>query len=250
MEAVGQLAGGIAHDFSNILTAVGLSADLLAEAVPVDHDMRPEIDTIRQAARRGTALTSQLLQFARRGKVEVATLDLNTVITDALGWLRRLVGRNITLVERLAPGGAPVRADRNQIEQVLLNLVVNARDAMPGGGTLTVSTERLGQWHPVTGTPCQLRGAVVRLRVHDTGAGMDERTRARIFEPFFSTKGRERGTGLGLAIVAGIVKQAGGCIELVSQVGIGSRFDIVLPDGERHPLPDAEPEPREGALIA
>lgn len=250
MEAVGQLAGGIAHDFSNILSAVGLSADLLAETIPHEHEMRQEVDSIRQATRRGVALTSQLQRFTRRGATTPSTLDLNAVVSDAMGWLRRLVGRHITLVEHLDPAGAPIRADRNQVEQVLLNLVVNARDAMPKGGTLTVSTERLSDWHPVHGTPCTLRGPVVRLRVQDTGTGMDDSTRGRIFEPFFSTKSHERGTGLGLSIVSGIVKQSGGCIELVTQLGAGTRFDIIYPDGDQTPADIDAPDRSEEPMIA
>jgi two-component system, cell cycle sensor histidine kinase and response regulator CckA len=229
LEAMGQLAGGIAHDFNNVLAVVGASAGMMAEAVATDHPLMPGLAAIREAVRHGATLTRQLLAYARNAEGAAQPIDLNTVVRDANAWLARLVGARITLVERLNDAGTPVIADRNAIVQLLVNLVVNARDAMPAGGTITISTDRLAAWHAGGDSPCAVAGPVVRLRVEDTGPGMDERTRRRIFEPFYSTKPAGTGSGLGLSIVAGVVRQARGCIEVLSDVGAGTRFDIILP---------------------
>jgi PAS domain S-box-containing protein len=226
MEAMGRLAGGVAHDFNNLLTVVtGYTAMLLAD-LPAGHSLRRPLAEIKQAADRGTSLTRQLLTFSRRGPVSPQVLDLNAVVTDMTGMLRRLIGEDLVLTTKLGSGLGRVRADPGQMGQVLLNLAVNARDAMPRGGTLTVET---ADAEVSRDQPALPPGRYVLLAATDTGSGMDEATRARIFEPFFTTKGPGRGTGLGLAVVHGVVQQAGGHIEVSSEPGAGTTFRVYLP---------------------
>lgn len=227
MEAVGLLAGGIAHDFNNLLTAILGTASLLRETLPEDGEQAEEIREIETAAQRGASLTRQLLTFTRRQVHQPRSMELNQVITQLTHLLRRLLGEEIRLDTRLDPSGAWVKADPGQVEQVLMNLAVNARDAMPRGGVLTISTGRL----PPDGAGVE---AVV-LTVADNGQGMAPEIQARAFEPFFTTKEIGRGSGLGLATVYGIVEQAGGTIELESSPGKGTIFRIRLPgaSGER-----------------
>ena len=231
MEAVGQLAGGIAHDFNNILTAItGFSELLLADTSPED-ERYDSIGEIRAGANRAAALTRQLLAFSRRQMLQPRLLDLNRSVRAVEAMLRRLIVEDITLVISLDPAIGHVRADPGQIEQVLMNLVVNARDAMPRGGSLTIETtnvefheaERIGQRLSIPA------GQYVRIAVSDSGHGMDETTRARVFEPFFTTKEPGKGTGLGLSTVYGIVKQSGGFIWCYSEPGAGTVFKIYLP---------------------
>ncbi|MFO0591145.1 MAG: PAS domain S-box protein [Polyangiaceae bacterium] len=230
MEAIGQLAGGVAHDFNNLLTVINGYSDLLLASFPVSDHLHDAAAAIRDASERASRLTSQLLAFSRKAVVEPEVLDLNAVIETTTKMLGRLVGEGITLQSRLTKPLSAVRADAGQIEQVLLNLAVNARDAMPSGGALTIATDEVdvgpdGTWGGEDVRP----GRYVRLRVSDTGTGMSEEVRARLFEPFFTTKGIGRGTGLGLATVYGIVRQAGGHISAESRIGEGSEFTVLLP---------------------
>ena len=230
MEAVGQLAGGVAHDFNNILTAIVGYTDLLAADFSPNSRELEDLEEIRKAARRAAALTRQLLSFSRKQVLEPRIIDLNGVVTNLEKMLRSLISENIELKTALATGLGAARADPNQIEQVIMNLAINARDAMPDGGTLTIETgnatldENYAARH-VSVVP----GAYVMLAVTDTGCGMNEETKARMFEPFFTTKPPGRGTGLGLSTVYGIVKQSGGNIWLYSEPGRGTTFKIYLP---------------------
>jgi len=227
LEAVGQLAGGIAHDFNNLLTVIIGYADVLKESAPPGSAEALQLAELQAAAERASKLTQQLLAFSRRQVLLPTRLQLNDVISEMVSLLRRTTGGDIEIDISLAPGLGVVHADRVQMEQVILNLVINARDAMPaGGGRITIATSQLAG----PGAP------LVELSVADTGVGMDADTRARIFEPFFTTKGQD-GTGLGLATVYGIVKQSGGDIVCESQPGAGTRFRVRLP---RHAAPVVE----------
>jgi len=222
LEALGQLSGGIAHDFNNILAVISASAELLLDGLSLSPESIEDAAALRDAIRRGGALTQQLLTFARPHPAEPERLDLNAVVKDEAAMLAPLLGAKHKLILGLDPSGAPVCCDRTQLEQVLMNLVLNACDAMANGGGITITTRRLKD----------PRGPVVRLRVQDTGVGMDEATQRRAFEPFFTTKPPGKGTGLGLSTVYMIVKQAGGSVQVASRVGAGSTFDVALPDAE------------------
>jgi two-component system cell cycle sensor histidine kinase/response regulator CckA len=231
MESVGQLASGIAHDFNNLLTVInGMSELVLAQVSPTD-PVRADAEEIHRAGERAATLTRQLLAFSRQQILAPRVMDVNTVVAGVEGLLRRLLGEDIALVVELAPGAGSVKADPGQIEQVITNLAVNARDAMPQGGQLMVETqpvqldEAFARQHGAAVPP----GSYVRLAVSDSGVGMDETTRARIFEPFFTTKGPGKGTGLGLSTVYGIVKQSHGFIWASSEVGQGTSFKMYLP---------------------
>ncbi len=229
MESVGQLAGGIAHDFNNLLTAISGYAELIADALPASVDLHAEVQEIQKAAARATLLTRQLLTFARRQPMAARVIDLNEQIRDLGGLLRRLIGEHIALVAVAAPDLAPVWGDPGQIEQVIVNLAVNARDAMPDGGTLTIETDnvdldpRYARGH--LDVPA---GQYVMLAVNDTGMGMPPEVQSHIFEPFFTTKPPGEGTGLGLSTCYGIVKQHGGTIWIYSEVGVGTVVKIYL----------------------
>ncbi len=224
LEAIGRLAGGIAHDFNNLLTVIRGNAELLGDP-DCDHGSDPELlDDIRGAAERAAGLVRQLLTFGRRQTARPEVLDLNNVVIDMAGILRRLLGERVAVSTQLASSPVPVRIDRSQLEQVLINLAVNARDAMPKGGTLLIMTASLSD--PRT-SPGQKPARLARLIVADTGVGMTSEVRSRIFEPFFTTK--DQGTGLGLPTVYGIIMQAGGRIAVDSTVGHGSSFQVDLP---------------------
>jgi two-component system, cell cycle sensor histidine kinase and response regulator CckA len=230
MEAVGKLAGGIAHDFNNLLTAIlGFSA-LTLERLSAGDPARANVLEIQQAGQSAAALTRQLLAFSRRQILRLEVLDLNVVVTRMEGLLRRLIGEDIELVHRLESGLSRISADAGQIEQVILNLALNARDAMPRGGQLTIETKNLTLSEQQIGDrPMQTPGPYVMLAVSDTGVGMDPETQAQIFEPFFTTKPRGGGTGLGLSTVYGIVKQTGGWIWVYSEPGRGATFKLYFP---------------------
>ncbi len=216
LEAIGRLAGGIAHDFNNLLTVINGTAEGLRDRLPPGSPERALADEVLDAGGRAANLTRQLLAFSRQRFVAPAPLDLNRAVAGTAGLLRRLVGEDVQLVTELAPDAPWVLAEAGLIEQVLMNLVVNARDAMPDGGALTIRTAKAPD-------------GAARLTVADTGVGMDEATQARVFEPFFTTKPVGQGTGLGLATVYGVVQTLGGAIRFTSEVGKGTAFEIDLP---------------------
>jgi PAS domain S-box-containing protein len=231
MEAIGRLAGGIAHDFNNLLTAIRGNAELMADRVAHDPEMKAELEEILHAADRAASLTRQLLAFSRKQVLQPVPLDVNEIVRAVSRMARRLIGADVRMRMDLASSVAKVLADPAQVEQVLLNLIVNARDAMPDGGLITVRTGnvRLEPESPEIVQAGIAPGPFVMLDVSDTGLGMDQATQARIFEPFFTTKETGRGTGLGLATVYGIVRQTGGAITVTSERGRGASFRIYLP---------------------
>ena len=230
MEAVGRLAGGVAHSFNNILTALGGYCELLLAKLPEGSDGRLEAEQIKRASDHAASITRELLLFSRREAARKVRLDLNTVVVQTQLLLRELIRGDIKIVTALAPVVPLVLADHSQIEQVLINLVVNASDAMPKGGVIAIETSDLETGEPLLkGDATLAAGRYVALVVKDSGSGMDESTLAHIFEPFFSTKGPETGTGLGLATVYGIVEESGGHIHVDSKPGSGTRFTIFLP---------------------
>jgi PAS domain S-box-containing protein len=236
LESVGRLAGGVAHDFNNILTAILGYGEIVTRELPPDNPLVDDVEEIKLAAERAGRLTRQLLIFARRGVVEPRMLDLSDLTVNLSHLLRRLIGENVELVVSAAPRLWPIRADAGQMEQVLVNLAVNARDAMPRGGRLSIQTENATI---AEGTPDAPRGLApgnyVRLTISDTGSGMSPETQAHLFEPFFTTKGVGKGTGLGLATCHGIVQQCGGAIYCASELGSGTMFTIYLPRHEGRP---------------
>ncbi len=236
LEAVGLLADGVAHDFNNLLTVILTEAELLGEDLGEDSPFQEAVLAIRRAGERASGLTRQLLAFSRRQLAEPRAFPLNDVVSEMGSMLRRLVGEQVDLVTRLAPGAGSVLADRGQVEQVVMNLAVNARDAMPRGGRLTLETGTVDLDEAREGLAA---GSYVTLTVSDTGAGMTDEVRARVFEPFFTTKDPGKGTGLGLATSRGIAQQAGGDIVVESQPGAGTTMRVFLPrvaddeEGER-----------------
>ena len=251
MEAVGQLAGGVAHDFNNLLTVISCHAQFLGDAIDPAEPERVDVDEIQKAAGRAAALTRQLLAFSRKQLLQPRVLDLNHVVANLEPMLRRLIGEDIHVTVIRAPSSCEVVADPGQLEQVLVNLAVNGRDAMPGGGTLTVEVARVEvgpddagagreRWQTVP------PGSYVMLAVSDTGCGMDEDVQAHLFEPFFTTKPPGLGTGLGLPTVYGIVKQSGGHVWVSSAPGCGSTFRVYLPCAVADAV-DAEAAPADAA---
>jgi PAS domain S-box-containing protein len=234
LESVGQLAGGIAHDFNNLLGIILNYAQFVADDIGEDSPAFADVEEIRRAAERAAALTRQLLIFSRREVVRKRVLDLNEVVSELDRLLARALGEQVELETHLASGLWPVEADPGQIEQVLVNLAVNARDAMSGGGRLVIETSN----HEIDAERAGASGGrYVRLTVSDTGGGMDEEIADHAFEPFFTTKPKGAGTGLGLSTVYGIVTEAGGQIQLYSQPGVGTTVKVHLPATERGPTP-------------
>jgi two-component system cell cycle sensor histidine kinase/response regulator CckA len=229
LEAIGRFASGIAHDFNNLLTAIRCGTELLLEQIPQDAPHRDDVREIQGAASRATELVRQLLAFSRRQAMHPVTLDLNSVVRDMEHLLRRIMGEDIEIVTTLGGNVPAVKADPAQLEQVLMNLAVNARDAMPDGGAMVITTERRdvkpGEARELGVPP----GSWARLTVADTGHGMDAITREHAFEPFFTTRDEAGGSGLGLSIVYGIVRQSGGLIDVDSELGRGTRFEIHFP---------------------
>ena len=255
MEAVGRLAGGVAHDFNNLLMVIKGHTELLLNALPPSEQYSPKIEQIERAADRASALTRQLLAFSRLQVLQPHVMNLNDVVEDMGRLLPRLIGEDIELIIRASEDLGAIRADASQMEQIIMNLVVNARDAMPEGGRLIIETSNVdldggyNAKHPIV-----LEGPYVLLAVSDTGTGMSAETQAHIFEPFFTTKAQGKGTGLGLATVYGVVKQSGGFIWVYSEVGRGSTFKIYLPRVDQPvdrigPVPTASEAPRGTATI-
>ena len=233
MEAVGRLAGGVAHDFNNLLGVILGYAELITDQLPASSPLIKRVDEIRKAGNHAASLTRQLLAFSRQQVLQPVTLSLNSTVSHVEKMLRRLIGEDVRLTISLCPDLKPVNADQGQIEQILLNLAVNARDAMPKGGELTISTGNAQVDDAAASSRPGLRcGAYSVLSVSDTGMGMEPSVQAHIFEPFFTTKEVGRGTGLGLATVYGIVKQSEGYIDVTSSLGQGTRFDVYLPQAE------------------
>jgi two-component system, cell cycle sensor histidine kinase and response regulator CckA len=255
LEAVGKLAGGVAHDFNNLLTVITGNCELALVGLD-DQSVRDSVGEIRRAADRAVALTQQLLAFSRKQVLQPRVLNLNGVVADVESLLRRLISEDIVLTHELDPSAAPVRADRNQLEQVLLNLAVNARDAMSEGGRLTIQTANTALAAEAARALGVSPGRYVELSVSDTGHGMDAETRKRVFEPFFTTKEQGKGTGLGLATAYGIVAQSGGAMSVESTPGSGSTFTVYLPSSDHAPSEEptvvgrpAEPAPVKGTVL-
>ena len=251
MEAIGRLAGGVAHDFNNLLTVIVTYSELLKASLDEGTSQRYDLDEIESAARRATALTRQLLAFSRRQVLSPEDLDMSEVVRGMLGMLSRLLGEDIELVTKEATNLSCANADRGQIEQVIANLAINARDAMPHGGVLILETSEVGFEYDYADHDGNVipAGKYVQLCVSDTGEGMDEGTRSRIFDPFFTTKPPGKGTGLGLSTVIGIVSQSGGYMSVYSSPFRGTTFKIYLPATNRkggvpaktaHPAPESE----------
>jgi signal transduction histidine kinase/ActR/RegA family two-component response regulator len=245
MEAIGRLAGGVAHDFNNMLTVITGYSQWMLDELPPDSPMCESASEILLAANRAASLTNQLLVFSRNQVIQPIILDLNSLVAQVDQMLRRLIGENIELVTKMYSDLGLIQGDPGQIEQVILNLAVNARDAMPWGGRLTLETANvhIDEEHARTEVDCN-PGAYVMLAVSDTGSGIEEEIKAHIFEPFFTTKAQGKGTGLGLSTVYGIVKQDGGHIRVESEPGVGTVFRIYFPRVGDHSLPQIVSRPK------
>jgi signal transduction histidine kinase len=234
LEGIGRLAGGIAHDFNNLLTAIMGYTEMILDQIGPDKPISKDLEEIRAASERAVGLTRQLLAFSRKQTLHLAPIDLNEVVSGMRDMLQRLIGDAVTISLRPTPALAPILADRTQVEQILMNLVVNARDAMPEGGTIAVETGWADEIEVTAVThETAAAGHYARLRVIDTGAGMDAETQSRIFEPFFTTKPIGHGTGLGLSTVYGVIQQLGGHLAVSSQPGRGTTFTLYFPESAR-----------------
>ena len=244
MEAIGRLAGGVAHDFNNLLTVILGYCELLVDDIAADDPRRGDIAEIHSAGKRAETLTRQLLAFSRKQIIEPTLLDLSVLVAGMEAMLGRLIGEDVTVAMRLQPAVAPVKADRGQVEQIVMNLAVNARDAMPNGGTLVIETAdiELDEHYAIMHVDVK-PGAYVVLTVADTGTGMSPEVQSRLFEPFFTTKEAGKGTGLGLATVHGIVARAGGTVGVYSEVGKGTSFKVYFPRADARDLIGKEPAP-------
>jgi two-component system cell cycle sensor histidine kinase/response regulator CckA len=244
MEAIGRLAGGVAHDFNNALTIIRLSTQLLQRQLRPEDPLWTLVEQIEEAGNRAATLTKQLLSFSRREVVEPRNIDLNRIIRDMSEMMQRIIGEDIDLLTTLEPELWPVYLDPVQIDQVILNLAINARDAMPYGGTLSIQTENVVLDEAYAAEQIEVEpGEYVMLAIRDTGVGMDDTVKAHLFEPFFTTKERGKGTGLGLASVYGIVKRSGGHIWVYSEVGEGTTFKVYFPHTRKAAVPAREPPP-------
>lgn len=255
MEAIGRLAGGIAHDFNNLLTAITGYSELIVSELDPASSLARDAEEIKRAAEQAAAMTQQLLAFSRRQVLQPALLNPNEVIEHMEKMLQRLIGENVELVTELAPEIATIRSDRGQLEQVIMNLVVNARDSMPNGGKITIETDDVSIDETEAARLNVSAGDFVKTTISDIGSGMDEETMSHIFEPFFTTKEQGEGTGLGLATVHGIVEQSSGAIQVSSEIGKGSAFDVLLPvakeseEAEREEAPSGETRGSETLLL-
>lgn len=239
MEAIGRLAGGVAHDFNNLLTVIFAFGEFVTERLEPDSDTRADMNEVLDAAGRAAELTGQLLAFSRRHPMEAEDMSPGDVVTGIERMLRRVLGEQVILTVDVGTASGTVRIDPRALEQVIVNLAVNARDAMPGGGRLNVRVSNLSTiaGRHAAGGKRLPAGHYVRIRVEDEGEGMDAATLERIFEPFFTTKGTDQGTGLGLSICYGIIDQSGGFLQVRSMPGRGSTFDILLPRVDAGPAP-------------
>jgi len=231
MEAVGRLSGGVAHDFNNLLGVIIGYAEVLEEEIPDHPAIRESVEQIHKAGRQAASLTKQLLAFSRQQVLEPKVIDINAIVNDTEKMLHRLIGEDIELITRLDPQIGKVKVDQGQLEQAIMNMAVNARDAMPNGGRLTIRTDNF-QLDGIAAGNFQFvvnEGSYVRLTISDEGTGINSEALARVFEPFFTTKEKGKGTGLGLAMVYGFVKQSGGYIDIASEVGVGTTLKIYLP---------------------
>ena len=243
MEAVGRLAGGIAHDFNNLLMVISGYTEVLLEKTPRESSLYPKMAAVQQATDRASSLIHQLLAFSRKQVMELKVVDVNTIVEDIERLLRPLIGETVELKTQLANDPGRARADAGQIEQVLMNLVVNAKDAMPKGGTITLRTSDIRLDAEARREYGSIRpGPYVMISVSDTGCGMDSETQSRVFEPFFTTKEKGKGTGLGLSTVYGIIKQISGYVFVQSEPGRGSTFTIYLPRVEEAAESNARPQ--------
>ncbi len=241
LESLGRLAGGVAHDFNNLLTVINGYSDLMLKALDPHSPLHSQASEINKAGERAAGLTSQLLAFSRKQVIEARALNVNAIINDTERMLRRLIGEDIEFVTALDPLVGQIMADPGQIHQVIMNLVVNARDAMPNGGKLEITTKNVDVDESAAALHGgRVPGKYVLMTVTDTGIGMDEKILQSAFEPFFTTKEHGQGTGLGLSTVHGIVQQSGGWIRVWSAVGQGTSFDIYLPRIDACPVPDRE----------
>jgi two-component system cell cycle sensor histidine kinase/response regulator CckA len=240
MEAIARLAGGVAHDFNNALTVITGHSEQLAMRIGPDDPGRKSVDAIARAADRSAWLTRQLLAFSRKQITTPRVVDLNGLVANMQKLLRRLIGEDVELITDLPPGVGRVKVDPTQIEQVIMNLAVNARDAMPRGGTLAIATANVSLDRAADEPPAAASAGYIRLSVSDSGVGMSQETLGHLFEPFFTTKERGKGTGLGLSTVYGIVTQAGGTVDVQSQLGQGTTFTMIFPAAEEEPASAAQ----------